>query len=80
MKEEGIQDTPNHLIHIGKPIEIDEDTFFEELNNLKKEAYQETENIRELVKEIVPTYQYVSNKKVKRRTPAHNLKESVNLF
>ena len=57
MKEEGLQDTPNHLIHIGKPIEMDEEVFLEKLVHLKKEAYDETNDIRHLIKDIVPTYQ-----------------------
>ena len=61
MKEEGLQDTPNKLIHIGKPIELDEDTLFDRLNHLKDEAYQETNDIRTLIKEIVPTYQPKEN-------------------
>ena len=56
MKEEGLQDTPNHLIHIGKPIELDEETFFNKLTNLKEAVYKETSDVRSLVKEIVPTY------------------------
>lgn len=58
MAEEGMQETPNHLIHIGKPIDIDEDTFFDKLDQLKIEAYNETDDIRKLVKDIVPTYKY----------------------
>lgn len=57
MKEEGLQDTPNHLIHIGKLIEMDEEVFLEKLVHLKKEAYDETNDIRHLIKDIVPTYQ-----------------------
>ena len=38
MKEEGLQETPNKLIHIGKPIEKNEELFFERLNELKEEA------------------------------------------
>lgn len=57
MKEEGLQDTPNHLIHIGKPIEMDEEVFLEKLVHLKKEAYEETNDIRHLIKDIVFTYQ-----------------------
>ena len=34
MEEEGLQDTPNHMIHIGKPIELDKDSFFEDLKEL----------------------------------------------
>lgn len=61
MKEEGLQDTPNKLIHIGKPIDLDEDSLFDRLNHLKDEAYQETNDIRTLIKEIVPTYQPKEN-------------------
>lgn len=56
MKEEGLQDTPNHLIHIGKPIEIDDEKFYHQLEDLKKAAYAETDHIREMVQEVVPTY------------------------
>ena len=58
MEEEGLQDTPNHTIHIGKPIEMDEDDFFRRLQQLEKEAYAESDQIKSLVKELVPTYQY----------------------
>ena len=56
MKEEGLQETDNKLIHIGKPIEFDKENFFDNLEKLKQEAYSETGNIRELIKEVVPTY------------------------
>ena len=56
MDEEGLTDTDNKLIHIGKPLKIDEDKFFEQLERLSKAAKNEEPNIRELVKEIVPTY------------------------
>ena len=58
MDEEGLQDTPNHTIHIGKPIEMDEDSFFDRLQELEEEAWQESDDIRTLVKELVPTYSY----------------------
>lgn len=56
MKEEGMQDTENKLIHIGKPIEMDEEKFLMQLENLKEYVEQEPEDIREYVREIVPTY------------------------
>ena len=56
MKEEGLQDTPNHLIHIGKPIALDETTFFNKLIDLKEAVYKEDSNVQLLVKDIVPTY------------------------
>ena len=56
MKEEGLQETDNKLSHIGKPIQFDKENFFDNLEKLKEEAYSETGNIRELIKEVVPTY------------------------
>ena len=56
MKEEGLQETDNKLIHIGKPIEFDKENFFNNLEKLKEEAYSETGNIRESLKKLVDTY------------------------
>lgn len=56
MGEEGMQNTPNKLIHIGKPIEFDQAWFKEQLNRLSKLAEQDSENIRHEVKKIVSTY------------------------
>lgn len=56
MAEEGMKDTANKLIHIGKPIEMDEDKFFVQLAELKEACYQDDEEIKEKVQEIVPTY------------------------
>lgn len=56
MKEEGLQETDNKLIHIGKPIEFDKENFFDNLEKLKEEAYSETGNIRESLKMVVDTY------------------------
>lgn len=57
MDEEGLQDTENKLIHIGKPIEFDEKKFMEQLEALKEYVVQEPDDIRSRVKELVPTYQ-----------------------
>lgn len=56
MDEEGLMDTENNLIHIGKPISFDEAEFFKQLDLLQQAVYEETSNVRELVQEIVPTY------------------------
>ena len=56
MDEEGLQDTANKLIHIGKPIEIDEERFLEQLQKLADHVVQEPDDIRKWVQEIVPTY------------------------
>ena len=58
MAEEGMRETANKLIHIGKPIEIDEMRFFAQLKELKEASKNESCDIRPLVKEIVPTYHY----------------------
>lgn len=58
MAEEGLTETANRLIHIGKPIEIDEMKFFVQLKELKDASKNESNDIRLLVKAIVPTYHY----------------------
>ncbi len=56
MDEEGMKDTANRMIHIGKPIELDEHEFFAQLKELKDECQIENSDIRPLIKKIVPTY------------------------
>lgn len=56
MSEEGLKETANKLIHIGRPIEMDYDEFSEQLKQLKLAAEDESDSIKELVSEIVPTY------------------------
>ncbi len=58
MNEEGLQETANRMIHIGKPIEFDSEEFEEQLERLNSMAQAEDRDIRRMVKEIVPTYQY----------------------
>lgn len=58
MAEEGLQDTENKLIHIGKPIEMDDAWFMEKLKDLEEASYHETDYIREIVAEVVPTYHF----------------------
>ena len=57
MEEEGLQDTENKMIHIGKPIEIDERTFLRQLEEIQQMCLAEPEGIRKVIKEIVPTYE-----------------------
>lgn len=61
MNEEGLKQTENKLIYIGRPIEIDEDKFFEVLHRLKHCMSDDSADVRKLVKEIVPTYNFVKN-------------------
>ena len=56
MDEEGLKTTANGLINIAKPIEFNEETFFNELDLLYREAYKESDSIKTIVKELVPTY------------------------
>lgn len=56
MSEEGLQATENNLIHIGKPIEFDEEVFLKKLEELRVIANDDSDQIREKVQEIVPTY------------------------
>ncbi len=56
MAEEGLKETANKMIHIGKPIEFDEVQFKKQLEDLLVTANSDSEDIREKVREIVPTY------------------------
>ena len=56
MEEEGMQDTANKLIHIGKPIQFDEEEFMKRLEQLRDYVVEEPDDIRQIVQQIVPTY------------------------
>ena len=62
MDEEGLQDTENKMIHIGKPIDMDEEKFMHQLIKLRDAANDDSDAIRAMVKEIVPTYQMPKEK------------------
>ena len=56
MAEEGMKTTPNHLIHIGRPIPFDEDEFLEKLQELMRAAYSNEKDMKQRVAEVVDTY------------------------
>lgn len=56
MDEEGMQKTPNGLINIANPIQLDEDKLWKTLENLHKAAEKETPRMKELVSKLVTTY------------------------
>lgn len=56
MDEEGMQETDNELIFIGKPIAMDDEDFKKKLELLDRESKNESGRIKEIVAEIVPTY------------------------
>ncbi len=58
MDEEGLKETANKLIHIGRPIEMDDVWFREKLQELDEASKQESDRIRQLVSQVVPTYRY----------------------
>lgn len=62
MDEEGMRDTANRMIHIGRPIELDEMEFFAQLKVLKDECRIENTDIRPLIRQIVPTYHYTEER------------------
>ena len=55
MDEEGLKETPNKLIHIGTPIDIDKN-FFDKLDELINYAESNSIEIKERVAEVVSTY------------------------
>ena len=48
--------TARKLIHIGRPIEMDDEKFKAQLDRLDAAYRAESDNMKELVAEIVPTY------------------------
>ncbi len=62
MDEEGLKETPNKLIHIGKPIDIDKD-FLKNLDKLIESAQKNSEDIKDLTAKIVDTYKISKGEK-----------------
>ena len=56
MDEEGLQETENKMIHIGKPIDMDDAWFEQKLKELDKSSYDEISDMKRIVAQIVPTY------------------------
>ena len=56
MDEEGLQETENKMIHIGKPIDMDDEWFEQKLKELDKASYDEVSDMKRIVAQIVPTY------------------------
>lgn len=56
MDEEGLKETKNQLIHIGRPFTFDREKFEKQLGRLLTAAKKDSSDIRSLVQEIVPSY------------------------
>jgi FlaA1/EpsC-like NDP-sugar epimerase len=84
MAEEGIKKTANELIYIGMPIPFDIALFLNELGDLMDAAYSNTENIKELVAQVVNTYhpdgkfRKASNQKAEAAPDQIEIKTAVN--
>lgn len=61
MAEEGMLKTANKLIHIAKPIDMDVEKFFRDIQRLYELCYDNCENIREAVVDMVDTYHFKKN-------------------
>ena len=61
MAEEGLEKTDNELIHIGKPIPFDVDEFLDRLEPLMDAAYKNKPFIKQMLGDIVTTYQMQNN-------------------
>ncbi len=56
MDEEGLEKTDNNLIYIGKPIEFNEEDLWNKIGALEAVMYDDSVDLRPMVKELVPTY------------------------
>ena len=58
MDAEGLRKTDNKLIYIGEPIEMDDEAFQQKIQLMDEASRHESDRIKEIVAEIVPTYRY----------------------
>ncbi len=61
MDEEGLDQTANAMIHIGKPLKIDEEKFMDKLEELIKLSYENGTTIKEMTAEVCETYTITDN-------------------
>ncbi len=67
MEEEGLKKTANDMISIGKPLKINEENLLNKIQELYIEAYNETDKMKELVHELVPTYKIDKRKNARKQ-------------
>lgn len=67
MSEEGLGKTANDMIYIGQPIEMNHETFEDELMKLKGIPDEEPDMVREAIKKMVPTYVHKNNRDSRER-------------
>ncbi len=56
MSEEGLKETPNKLIHIGEPIEMDDELFEKQLVEIEEACKAERQDIKQVIASVVKTY------------------------
>ena len=56
MSEEGLKETPNKLIHIGEPIEMDDELFEKQLIEIEEACKAERQDIKQVIASVVKTY------------------------
>lgn len=61
MAEEGLESTPNDLIFIGQPIDIDREEFLEKLDKLIAIAQTNSDDIKHEIEKICDTYKITNN-------------------
>ena len=61
MAEEGLESTPNDLIFIGQPIDIDREEFLEKLDKLIAIAETNSDDIKHEIDKICDTYTITNN-------------------
>lgn len=71
MDEEGLSKTSNLLINIGKPIPFDENDFIKRLPALFEAAYEDREDIRDIIQTYVSTYHPAGRNGTERKTEAY---------
>ena len=71
MDEEGMTSTSNKLINIGRPIPFDDDEFLRDLPKLAEAAYEDREDIRDLIEQMVDTYHPAGRHGTTKKTEAY---------
>ena len=71
MDEEGLMKTSNEQINIGQPLPFDENEFIQELPVLFEAAYEDRDDIRKVIADMVPTYHPAGRHGTEKKTEAY---------
>ena len=70
MDEEGLRSTSNKKIYIGQPIQIKEEVLWQTLSEMKEVLADDHNDIRPLIKQLVPTYHQPDAGRTQSQEPA----------